>query len=164
VSDLLNAQLQAQETVDVQAGTPFATVAQLLKVGTAKSHQLTDNDAKNNYNVATDKQLLFASRDGTKIGVYTDPIWRDPVTKVNSDRDKFFEIALIRNEALSPNDAAIDATAPLIAYTARVRWPSFVAVAGSTTTAIQVGANPTALVPFDHSQKQVLFVTGAINR
>jgi hypothetical protein len=139
-------------------------VTQLLKVGTAKSHQLTDNDVKNNYNIATDKQLLFASRDGTKIGVYTDPIWRDPVSKVNSDRDKFFEIALIRNEALSPNDPTIDATAPLIAYTARVRWPSFVAVAGSTTTAIQVGANPSALVPFDHSQKQVLFVTGAINR
>jgi prepilin-type N-terminal cleavage/methylation domain-containing protein len=37
VTDLLNAQLQAQEAVDAQAGTPFATVTQLLKVGTAKS-------------------------------------------------------------------------------------------------------------------------------
>ena len=164
VTDLLSAQLQAQEAVDAQAGTPFDTLTKRLKVGTAKSHQLTDNDAKNNYNIATDTQLLFASRDGTKIGGYADAVWKDLTTKVNSDRDKYFEIALIRNESISPNDAAIDATAPLIAYTARVRWPSFVSVVGNTTASIQVGANPTAVVPFDHSQKQMLFFSGVINR
>jgi hypothetical protein len=51
----------------------------------------------------------------------------------------------------------------LLAYTARVRWPAFVPLAGSTT-AIQVGANPGTSVPFDHSQKQVMFFSGAVTR
>src|SRR5471032_463531 len=54
VTDLLNAQMQAQETADAAAGTPFATLVSRLFVSTGKSNQLTNDDAKTNYNVATD--------------------------------------------------------------------------------------------------------------
>src|SRR5436305_965394 len=63
VADLLNVKLQA---------LGFTGVAPFLKVSTGKSHQVTDADAKSNYNSAADPQILFASRDGTKIGIYTD--------------------------------------------------------------------------------------------
>lgn len=154
IVDLVKIKLQSQGIVGV---------APLLKVATGRTHQLTDADARNNYNIAADSQLLFASRDGTKVGTYSDPIWVDPATRQRSDRDKYFEIALIRNEAISPNNASLDATAPVLAYTARVRWPAFVPLAGGTT-AIQVGANPGTSVPYDHSQKQVMFFSGTVTR
>jgi prepilin-type N-terminal cleavage/methylation domain-containing protein len=101
-------------------------VAPRLKVRTgAAAHELTTADGSGVYDVARDPQILFASRDGTKIGDYADPIWIDPAIRQNSDREKYFEIALVRNETLSPRDPASDALAPVLAYTARVRWPSF---------------------------------------
>lgn len=158
VADLLNVKLQ---TLGLDA------VAPLLKIKTgATTHQLTTSDARTNYNPATPAEnIFFASRDGTKIGLYNDPIWIDPATRNNSDRDKYFEIALIRNEAISPppSDTSPDSALPVLAYTARVRWPSFVGLVG-TTAATQIGANPTGTVQFDHSQKQVLFFSGAITR
>lgn len=136
----------------------FDGVAPLLKASTGKTHKLTDDDAKINYDITKDTQLLFASRDGTKIGLYL-----DTKTWAAGDREKYFEIALIRNESVMTSDPANDATAPVLAYVARVRWPAFVALAGGTGS-VQVGANPSATVPFDHSQKQVLFFSGAITR
>ena len=159
VADLLSVKLQ---TLGLDA------VAPLLKVKTgATTHELTTADATGNYNVAADPKLLFASRDGTKIGRYGDlTLWGvDPATRRASDREKYFEIALIRNETISPppTDTAPDALLPVLAYTARVRWPAFVALAGGTGS-VQVGANPISTVPFDHSQKQVLFFSGAVTR
>ena len=57
-----------------------------------------------------------------------------------------------------------DATAAMVAFTMRVRWPAF--LGSSSGTAVQVGANPNGggSVPFDHSKKQVLFFTGSILR
>lgn len=149
VADAVNVKLQS---------LGFDAVIPLLKATNGKTHKLTDDDAKTNYNVATDPQLLFASRDGTKIGLYA-----DTKTWTTGDREKYFEIALIRNEAVMTSDPANDAIAPVLAYVARVRWPAFVALAGGTGS-VQVGANPTATVQFDHSQKQVLFFSGAITR
>ena len=133
-----------------------------LAVRASDHDDLTTADANSNYDITRDVQLLFANRDGTKLGAYNDAVWQDPTTKRNSDREKFFEIALIRNESISPNDAATDASANVLAYTARIRWPAFVADTG--TGAIQVGSNPTAGVRFDQSQKQVLFFTGVVTR
>jgi hypothetical protein len=85
-----------------------------------------------------------------------------------ANADKFFEIELIRNESLSPKppaEAPDPAPAPplLLAYTMRIRWPSF--LPGPGGTAVQVGANPSGgAVTFDHSKKQVLFFTGTISR
>ncbi|HVS51664.1 MAG TPA: prepilin-type N-terminal cleavage/methylation domain-containing protein [Opitutaceae bacterium] len=147
----------------------FTLVAPLLKVSTAKSHQLIDADNNPN-NTANDPrvdtQLLFASRDGTKIGGYTDQVWNDLVTHQPSDAEKFFEIALIRNETLSPNDPAADQNAIVLAYTARIRWPAFVPDATPTNSrrALPAGFNPTGAVRFDHSQQQALFVAGSVRR
>jgi prepilin-type N-terminal cleavage/methylation domain-containing protein len=153
---------------------PFATVAGLLKESTSSGHQLAESDARSDYDITRDTQLLFANRDGSKIGLYTDAIWIDPATKRNSDREKFFEIALIRNEAISPKasnttdaDGAEvktqpDTTAAMLAYTARLRWPAFISDGG--TGAIQFGANPSGSVRFDHSKKQVLYIAGSITR
>ena len=165
VAELLAVQLQSQEPVDLAAGTPFKSLVARLKVATAKSHQLTDADNSTSYDIVTDPQLLFASRDGTKIGTYGDTtVWGIEVsTRKVSDRDKFFEIALIRNETLSPNNPALDDAAPLLAYTARVRWPAFIPLAGGTG-AIQVGSNPAATVKFDNSEKRALSFAGTVTR
>ncbi len=153
---------------------PFATVATLLKESTSSGHQLTTDDAKGDYDIARDPQILFANRDGSKIGLYADPIWMDPVTRRNSDREKFFEIALIRNETISPKPTTTpgtsgaatttqpDTTAVILAYTARLRWPAFISDGG--TGAIQFGANPAGSVRFDHGKKQVLYFAGSVLR
>ena len=78
-----------------------------------------------------------------------------------------FEIALIRNETLSPVDADTATPPPLLyAYTARLRWPAFVpdSTPGNTRLALPAGSNPTAAVRFDYSQKSVLFFTGTVMR
>lgn len=158
VADLLRTRLQA---LGADGLVP------LLKKAKASGHELTDSDASPAYDITKDAQLLFASRDGTKIGFYNDPIWIDPLTRRPSDLEKFFEIALIRNETLSPVDADTATPPPLLyAYTARLRWPAFVpdSTPGNTRLAIPMGSNPTAAVRFDHSQKQVLFFTGSVAR
>ncbi len=79
------------------------------------------------------------------------------------DGDKFFEIDLIRTTELTP--AAADGTAPLIAYSIRLRWPAFLPVPGSSTNAgTQVGAGSGGTVTIDSSKKQVMFFAGALSR
>ena len=165
VADAVRAKLQSM---------PFATVAGLLKQSTGSSHEITLADARVDYDLTRDPQLLFASRDGSKVGAYSDAIWVNGLTRRNWDGEKFFEIALIRNETVAPKagtvsssggaDVAVtpDESAPLLGYTARIRWPAF--VADSPTTAVQVGSNPGGTVKFDHSRKQVLFFPGAVTR
>lgn len=164
VADALRAKLQAM---------PVADVIALLKKSNGTRHELTDADGRPDYDPTKDAQVFFASRDGGKIGAYTDPVWGTRTALFNPDRDKYFEIALIRNEALTPlatsNNTDPDATpvnpdetAFLIAYTARLRWPMF--VPDGATGATQVGSNPAGTVRFDHSVKQVMFFTGAVTR
>lgn len=167
VADALRTKLQLM---------PRADVIKLLKNTSTRGHELSDSDARIDYDLIRDTQLVFANHDGSKIGIYTDPIWVDPVTRRNSDRQKYFEIALIRNETISPKPSTStdesgnevttdpDKDAMLIAYTARLRWPAFIPDPANTTGAIQVGSNPNATVRFDHSRKQVLFFAGAITR
>ena len=158
VADVLRTRLQ---------GLGPAPVTPLLKNAKATGHELTDSDNKPDYDLTKEAQLLFASRDGTKIGLYNDPIWNDPTTRQPSDAEKYFEIALIRNEAVSPVAADTATPPPIVyAYTARVRWPEFVpdSAPGNARRAVQTGANPTGTVRFDHSQKQVLFFTGCVMR
>ncbi len=159
--------VQLQRRVVPTDPNPFAAVVALLKKSTATGgHELTTDNARSDYNIALDPQLLFANYDGTKIGTFAETaVWGTP----SSNREKFFEIALIRNEALSPKgDPAAepptdpDATALFIAYTARIRWPAFVALSGAG--AQQVGANPASAVPFDHGSKLSLFVSGTVKR
>jgi prepilin-type N-terminal cleavage/methylation domain-containing protein len=165
VADALRLKLQSM---------PIATVAGLMKVQTNSGHEIAINDARPDYDLTRDAQLIFANRDGSKIGLYADAVWLDPVTKRNSDREKYFEIALIRNEVVSPKTATAanadgteipvepDATAAVLVYTARLRWPAFIGDGAAGT--IQFGANPSGAVRFDHSKKQVLFFAGSVTR
>lgn len=153
---------------------PRTTVAAMLKVSTGTNrHQLTDTDNAPNSAAADptrDAQLLFASRDGTKIGAYGDAVW------AGRDVEKYFEIALIRQENLSPSpttstdadgvvtDINLDSSAIFLAYTARLRWPAFVPDPASRTGASPAGFNPTGNVRYDNSQKQVFFFSGTVTR
>jgi hypothetical protein len=112
--------------------------------------------------------VIFGKLSGD-IGIYDGAegrkAWFDsgvPTPRIVANADKFFEIDLVRNDQLSPQPS--DATAAVVAYTMRVRWPAF--MAASSGAAVQVGANPAGggAVSFDHSKKQVLFFTGAIRR
>ena len=142
---------------------PLAVVAERLKNSTAGGHQLLSEDGDPDAHPGrSDRQILFASRDGFKIGSYDDPVWREAEAGVSSDREKFFEIALIRNEALSPVGSEGDLESPYLAYTARVRWPAFVPDRGSG--AIEIGVNPARVLKYDHSQQRVMFFAGAVAR
>lgn len=161
-----------QPATFLSTGQALAQVGALFKVATASNrHQLTDVDSTPNAPAAdprTDPQLLFASRDGQKFGAYNDPVWR------NSDADKFFEIALMRNEAVSPpsgtataDDGTVtvtnpDLTATYLAYTARIRWPAFIPDSTNVRRAVPAGFNNGGGARFDNSIKQVLYVAGSI--
>lgn len=167
---------------------PFESVDARLKNSTgATTHQLTDADNAPGTNAADprlDAQLLFASLDGSKIGAYNDPVWNVAATAgaqaLPRDDEKYFEIALIRHEAVSPpqtTTTADDGTVTIInpvadarflGYTARIRWPAFVPDPATNTVtgrrALPAGFNQTGTLRFDNSQKQVLFVTGSVTR
>ena len=129
------------------------------------------NDGDGAYNPnegAKHPAVIFGKLSGD-VGIYDAgegrKAWYDssvPTPVRVEDRDKFFEIDLIRNDTLTPK--AQDATAPIVTYTMRVRWPAF--VASSSGAPVQVGANQLGggQVPYDHSKKQVLFFTGSILR
>ncbi|MBI4623278.1 MAG: hypothetical protein HY736_08680 [Verrucomicrobia bacterium] len=143
---------------------PFDTAVALIQdVATVRA-----NDADGRYDPndgAKHPAVVFGRLNG-EVGIY-DPAegrksWRDSADRVIANADKFFEIDLIRNEQLSPRGN--DATAAMVAFNVRIRWPAF--QASSSGAAVQVGANPGGggPVPFDHSKKQVLFFTGYITR
>jgi prepilin-type N-terminal cleavage/methylation domain-containing protein len=161
-------QLRGELSRRVFAAGSFAPVVALLKNSTATGHEVTTGDSVSGAaaDPRTDVRLLFASRDGSKIAGYTDAVWIDPTTRQPSDAEKFFEITLIRNEALSPNNAASDAAAVVLAYTARIRWPAFVPdnVPTNPRRALPAGYNPTAAVVFDRSKLQSLHVAGSVTR
>ena len=165
VAERLRDELTRRATV---AGS-FAPVVALFKNATANGgHEVTtaDNASSAATDPRRDTRLLFASRDGSKIGSYTDTIWIDPVTRQINDAEKYFEIALIRFDALSPNTTAADATSPTLAYTARIRWPAFVPdnAPANARRALPAGFNATAAVVFDRSQLQTFHVAGSITR
>jgi prepilin-type N-terminal cleavage/methylation domain-containing protein len=153
VADAVRARLQAM---------PFASVAALLQDAAA----VQKNNATPTYNPASGNNpaVIFARLNG-ELGFYDATAnrknWRDPADKTMADADKFFEIDLIRNAALTPKDD--DATGAMLAYTMRVRWPAFVQT--SASAAVQNGQNAAGgSVPFDQGKKQVMFFTGAVLR
>jgi prepilin-type N-terminal cleavage/methylation domain-containing protein len=165
VAERLRDELSRRATV---AGS-FAPVVALFKNSTANGgHEVTtaDNASSAATDPRRDTRLLFASRDGSKIGGYIDSVWIDPVTGQINDAEKYFEITLIRLDALSPNTVAADAAASTISYTARIRWPAFVLdnASANARRALPAGFNATAAVVFDRSQLQTFHVAGSITR
>jgi type II secretory pathway pseudopilin PulG len=156
VADAVRARLQA---------LPFDRALTLIQ----DPADVVKNDSSGSYNPndgAKNPAVMFGKLSGD-VGIY-DPTatpkgWYDssvPKPVVLADRDKFFEVDLIRNETLSAKEG--DATAALVAFTIRVRWPAFALT--SSTTAVQTGQASGGVVPFDQSKKQVLFFTGTISR
>jgi prepilin-type N-terminal cleavage/methylation domain-containing protein len=127
-----------------------------------------DGDGAYNPNDGTKYPAVMFGKLSGDVGIYDATegrrAWMDssvPIPQRVADTDKFFEIDLIRNDTLTPKSA--DATAAMVAYNIRVRWPAFVMT--SSTTAVQNGQNPSGgAVPFDHGRKQVLFFAGSLMR
>ena len=154
---------------------PFDTAARFVQDATT----VQKNDASGAYNPndgAKNPFVIFGKRDG-EAGFYDSDTaqkkWRDSLGNTIADADKYFEIELIRNDTLStktipaadPADPGVpaDPTATMIAFSMRVRWPSF--LPASSGTPVQVGFNPAGGgVTYDHSKKQVIFFTGSISR
>lgn len=105
--------------------------------------------------------VFRAAGQGGSAGWYTGNTTGTTNATPMPDADKFFEIDLIRNTSLTPETA--DETAPLIAYSIRVRWPAFRPVPGATT-AVQIGTNSGGSVTVDNSKKQIMFFSGALSR
>lgn len=63
-----------------------------------------------------DRRLFFADAAAERIGQGGDPLW------VGHEREKYFEIALVRDENLSP--LSEDEMAACLVFTARIRWPA----------------------------------------
>lgn len=105
--------------------------------------------------------VFRAAGQGGTAGWYTGNTTGTTNATPMPDADKFFEIDLIRNTSLTPENA--DETAPLIAYSIRVRWPAFRPVPGATT-AVQIGTGSGGSVTIDNSKKQVMFFSGALSR
>ena len=129
-------------------GESWETVAGYLKTSAA----LQSDDARPDYNPAADSRVFFASLSGDKIGRATDPVWE------NSDREFFFEIALVRNDELSPS--ARDEAAAWLAFDICVRWPAYIATAGAE---VQPSAFSTATAS-SASRKYVRVFAGSVRR
>ncbi|MSU70659.1 MAG: hypothetical protein EXS39_07790 [Opitutaceae bacterium] len=86
---------------------------------------------------------LYTSQSGGRVGPRGSPVWSDlDGTQREQDREKYFEIALIRNESLTPAAGAL-------IFTLRLRWPAFT-------------GNGQRLV--DHAQQKMLLVPAAVAR
>jgi uncharacterized protein (TIGR02598 family) len=100
----------------------------------------------------TTARTIYASRDGSKVGLTSDAtVWGS----TTNHSQKYFEIMLIRNTDLSKNtDAATaDTAAGYLAYTMRIRWPAYIPDATGNGVENKM-----------HTQKSVLIVPGAITR
>lgn len=133
---------------------PFTAVEALLKTPAEVQAQ----DALGNYNPndTNDARAIFATQSGD-VGILEleRKVWLGADgTTVLQNRDKFFEITLVRDARLS--------TPSLHAFVVRVRWPVF--QPGPGTTAVQIGAGQAGSVAYDHSRQQVAFFSGAVLR
>jgi prepilin-type N-terminal cleavage/methylation domain-containing protein len=158
VADAVRARLQA---------LPFDKALALVQE--SADVRKKDGDGTYNPNDGTKYPAVIFGKLSGDVGIYATaenrPGWYDssvPTPRIVENADKFFEVDLIRNDALSPK--ANDPTAAMVAFTLRVRWPAF--MPASSGPAVQVGANPGGggPVPYDHGRKQVLFFTGSISR
>jgi prepilin-type N-terminal cleavage/methylation domain-containing protein len=141
---------------------PFETAVALIQSPAAV--QAKDANGAYNPNDGTRyPEVLFGKLDG-EVGVYDSASnrrqWYDSRNRVLPNTDKFFEIDLIRQPAVSP--AELDATAAAVVYSLRVRWPAFIQVAPGA--AVQSAQNAGGPVSFDHGRKQVLYFTGVLER
>lgn len=93
-------------------GRPFGELAGDLLT----AEELQRIDSTEEPGPSQDRRLFFADAAADRIGQSGGPLWLD------HEREKYFEIALVRDETLSP--LAADELASCLAFTARIRWPA----------------------------------------
>lgn len=133
--------------------TTSTTPPRLLRL----SSEIATDDANTSFNYSSPSSLyiLFASKDGSKIGVYNSTVWdvAGLTTQKQKDANKFFEIALIRNwdstASTGLSDPTKDSSAGFLAYTMRIRWPVFL---------------PDGTQFKGNAQKSVMIIPGAVTR
>ena len=132
--------------------TSSTAAVRLLRLAT----EVTSDDSSSTFNPGSNNYTLFASRDGSRLGIFSaSNTWQgtkpDGTNSTNFDGFKYFEITLIRNgdatTGLSP--VTNDLTAGFLAYTIRLRWPAYL---------------PNGQRLTDNAQKNVLLVPGAVHR
>lgn len=160
VSDVQESENASRLVTVVQSrlqAVPFATIGSALRTNAQVGTY--DNSTNNNstYNPASDNTFVFfVSVDGSIVAPYpssgnegnvnNDPwtLGKSGTSKEERDAIKFFELVLIRNDDLSP-----DNNGGFLAFTIRVRWPAFLGNGVRVT---------------DNSQKNVLLVPAAVPR
>lgn len=99
----------------------------------------------------TKPYVFFASKDGGKVGNADSTVWG--TVSADKDKNKFFEIILIRNwdadSSTGLSNPTNDTTAGYLAYTIRLRWPAYL---------------PNGVRVTDNTQKSVLIVPAAVTR
>lgn len=95
---------------------------------------------------STEQYTLYASRDGTRIGLSKGKDSNN-ANIFTDNKQKYFEVVLIRDVNLSKK--ADDANAGYLAFTMRLRWPAF---------------TPEDVEFTQHTQKSVLLVPASVHR
>ncbi len=91
---------------------PWEEVADWLMT----AEELRRMDSTEGSEPKTDRRLFFADATADRVGQDRDPLWS------GREREKYFEIALVRDENLSPISA--DESACVLTFTTQVRWPA----------------------------------------
>lgn len=95
----------------LRAGS-FGEVADCLMTAA----ELRDLESSAGNGFLSDRRLFFVNAAADKMGRGDDPVWR------GREAERYFEIALVRDEELSPRSA--DAEAFGLVFTMRARWPA----------------------------------------
>jgi hypothetical protein len=131
--------------------TPFTTIAASLMDGSEVTTAFPPYDRDADPVVPNTARVFFASEDGAIVAPYgAITVWgQNGTLTAKKDRDalKYFELTLVRNEALSDSDN--DDSAGFLAFNIRVRWPAFL---------------PNGEPVTDNTQKEVLIIPAAITR
>jgi type II secretory pathway pseudopilin PulG len=96
---------------------------------------------------------LYASRDASKLGRYSDASWGA------SNLEKFYKIELTRNQILSPSGTANDDAAGFLAFTIKLTWPAYL----SDTSSSLAETNPQTR-PASPAQQSILLLPAAVTR
>jgi prepilin-type N-terminal cleavage/methylation domain-containing protein len=109
----------SKSVVDIRDGD---YAARLITLAQSQIQQVKKDAATSNFDTIKEylntnpSPPLYASKDGSKLGLATDPIW-------TSNAEKFFKITLTRNDTLSPPPPSTnDATAGFLAFNMTVTW------------------------------------------
>lgn len=100
---------------------PFREVAS----GLITEEEFQGMDSGRRSGRATDRRLFFADPKAGRIGPDEDSVW------IGHEKEKYFEIALVRDERLSP--PAKDEQTACLVFTACIRWPASATVGAHQT-------------------------------